>query len=70
MKDITGKEFAVGDHVAYPQRMGSSMWMQQGRVTEVDIEQDCLWIERLESTNGRSYPVTRYDNVVIIARAE
>lgn len=66
MKDITGKPFNVGDHVAYPVRMGSSMWMQQATVIEVDPDQNCLWVRPL-GTEGRSYPVWRHDRAVIIA---
>lgn len=75
MNDIRGKEFDVGDLVAYPNRMGSCLWMSLGLVTEVDEEQACLWVRVVKnddnawSMSERSYPVTRLERVIIVERS-
>lgn len=46
MLDFRGKEITVGSTVVYPGRRGSSMWLNQGRVTAIREFPHQLVIER------------------------
>lgn len=52
MLDFRGKEISVGSTVVYPGRRGSSMWLNQGRVTAIREFPHQLVIERQPTYSG------------------
>lgn len=69
-QDITGREFKVGDRIAYPLRRSSSLWMEQGTI--VEIKDDCLVLAPVARTghrrSDRHSHLSRSDRAVIIDR--
>lgn len=61
--DILGREFKVGNIIAYPGRSGSSLWLSIGMITEIGSEQvkryweenyrTEYWIKVIGFSNGR-----------------
>jgi hypothetical protein len=84
MNDVTGKQFRVGDRIAYPQRYGSSTYMRLATITQVIEGNDARLLvkpepvspdnvrhwERNRGRLERSYPIRRWDNAVIYERSE
>lgn len=65
MKDTRGKEFMVGDLIAYPQRSGSSVWLVVSRILELGDEK----LKVMREGHDRPSTVHCYNRAVIIERS-
>lgn len=43
VKDWRGNEIKVGSKIIWPGRSGSSMWMTEGEVVDIEIKKDSRW---------------------------
>ena len=67
MKDFLGNTIKVGSYVAYPGRRGSSLWMNVGRVAEMNTVDGSLTVDRIRESGAGHYGDTT-DTIDVIPR--
>ncbi len=61
MKDFLNQDIKIGDTIVYPNRQGSSLWMNRAQVEEVRL--DSLRVRR---SDGSVKTIRRTDRVVVV----
>lgn len=61
MKDFLNQDIKIGDTIVYPNRQGSSLWMNKAQVEEVRL--DSLRVRR---SDGSVKTIRRTDRVVVV----
>lgn len=62
LRDVFGQAVKVGDWVTYPQRQGSSLWMEEARITRVYIRPvgvDSYLVAAAVKADGKQVTLTK-----------